>query len=436
MRLGIVVEYYSFRADVRHLLEALSHHFEVVVFAEEAEAAEIALRHETRTISVHRRSVRKSIVDLLYLLFGNRPGTEHHYKWRRRNLASNRTGAGRRARWLLEIGRRMPRLFGFDTYLELLRGETDTTIGDIDVFLNFSNVSNPVFLSAVVREKRPIFTYVYSWDHPGKYRRFLTSGAHYLTWNEGLREDLTLLHQIDTAHVTPIGSSQFTFIQEYLTELSERPRMLDFPYVYFGAAAGYVGVAQQELTLVRLVSEALEEVAPEVTLVVRPYPVVRDWSIYDSLRSLPNVLVESYGRSAGLGPDSDQVVWEKLNKLQHALAFVHIGTTMGLEASYLGTPVIHLDLRDVEFESSPRDPNAISHLIHTYHGEKYMLKEQFPNVVRSRRQLRDALEASIREPTSMLGYGQSLAAETPLKNLDELAKEFDSLIRRAVAPEV
>ena len=439
MKLGIVVQYFDFRNDVRQLIEKLSQDYEVILYAREEDLQKIDVKYPVRVIRAYNRTPRNRLWNLLYALFGNLPASKtNYYRWKRRRLdtyARRLTKLRERALLLLSI--RLPSLIDFDTYLRGLDFDDRTEIDDIDVFFSFTDVYDTYFLAHLRSEKKAIVTYVYSWDHAAKYHRFSRTADTYLTWNDHIEEDLTSLHGIDPRNITSIGSSQFAYIEEYKRQTaSERAPVYDFEYVYFGAAAGYLRVAEQEVQVVKILAETLHDIDPSVKLVVRPYPLVGDQALYDALELLPNVLFDRYREEGATRIFTDESIFEKFNKIKHAKAFVHIGSTMGLEASYFDTPVIHLDLQDVDFGVDEEDNSYVGHLVHSYHGEKYMLLNEHPNVVTELGDLRGVLETALTEPGQLLAYNRKLASKTELRSFDAFTDGLKAALEEAANEDV
>lgn len=173
MRIGVILQHYDRRNDVRKLVDFISRYHDVVLFAIPKQAASVECRQEVRIIESRRVSIWNRLWNLCYLLFGNLPGDRKKYiEWKRGFFDSDRSRSGWTGRLILELSVRLPALVDFDTYLKYLQFDAKTRIGDIDVFLGFTDVNDPHFLAQVLAAKKPLATYVYSWDHPAKYHRF------------------------------------------------------------------------------------------------------------------------------------------------------------------------------------------------------------------------------------------------------------------------
>lgn len=435
MKIGLILQHYDRRNDVRKLVALLSEQDEVVLFCRprDIHLADDAL--EARLMVAARNSIRNRVWNGIYSVFGNLPKCEDKfYQWKRRSLASERSKAGLSARVLLEFATRLPTIIDFDRYLRHLDFVTETKVDDIDVFFSFTDVNDPYFLAQIASAGKPLVTYLYSWDHPGKYHRFSRSWIKYLTWNDALEEDLINLHGVAAENIRVVGSSQLCYVEEFVREYAgKHPSPFPFDYIYFGAAAGYEKVTVQEVRLIRLVADTMASALPSIKLVVRPYPIGGVFDYYAELRELPNVVIEDYREPDQEMMFSEDGIVSKLNAIQHAKAFVHIGSTLGIEASYFQTPVVHLAIGDCNLGVEPDNVSSIHRLIHTFHAERYMLKSEYPNVVTSCDDLAEVLYGAVNQPQSYLDYNRRLASETRLLDFDTLASRIKNVLAEAAA---
>ena len=75
---------------------------------------------------------------------------------------------------------------------------------------------------------------------------------------------------------------------------------------------------------------------------------------------------------------------EKFNKIYHAKAFFHLGTTMGLEACLTSTPSF---LIDFGYDEKNKSIINVKNGIHQYQNEKYLINIKKPNVINSEHKL-------------------------------------------------
>jgi hypothetical protein len=164
-------------------------------------------------------------------------------------------------------------------------------------------------------------------------------------------------------------------------------------------------------------------VAPDVTLLVRPYPMLADTDFFRALRDRPNVRFdEEYRRGRNDRSLTDEAVFERLNLQEHAVAFCHCGTTMGLECTYFDTPVLFLALDDFEYGLPQRAFMNLRAFIHQYHNDEYMILSKFSNVVAKSTDLPGTVAKVLSNPRRYLAYNRHIAAEMQPRSLAEIAR--------------
>jgi hypothetical protein len=177
--------------------------------------------------------------------------------------------------------------------------------------------------------------------------------------------------------------------------------------------------------LIGLLAETLRAVAPDVTLMVRPYPMLADTHFFRELRERPNVVFDEEYRAGRKDRSlSRGAVFERLNLQEHAEAFAHCGTTMGLEGAYLETPVLILDPEDFDYGVDASTFMHLRRFIHQYHNQRYMLLPGYGNVVTSVAALRETLIKVLDAPGALLDYNRAIAAQMPLRSLRDVAESL------------
>ena len=432
MRLGIIVQFYQFRNDLRRLIQRLNQKYEVVLFTNSDIIDDANASPDVREIKARKRGKRNLLVDWLYELSGNRPADrKNFYNYQLRILDAT---PGRlqwnSSRLRLELARWFPTIMKYDSYIQCLDFSRETNIQDIDVFLNFSAFDEnlPYLLAHIVESKKPLVEYVYSWDHPGKYVYFSRKYVQYLTWNNDLKDDLEILHKIPSSHIEEIGSSQFTYLHEYLTDESFHQPVYEFDYVYYCASAGKPELMKQEIPLIKLISKILFDIAPEMKLVVRPYPRFSNWNYYNDLLDIPNLIIDDYRDLSSKYTFSEKSIVEKYNKIKYSKVFINFCSTIGVEASYFDTPVLQLDLQELDFVLPRNHPSSLYRFVNTYHSKKYLLLYNYPNVVQSQNELKDALIKAINDPMSMLEYNRNLSSRSELKSMEKFVEDISHIL--------
>lgn len=422
LKLGIVIQHYDARNDVRELVDLLARQHDVVLFAGGKELRDVDAPCETRAFRQHRR-----LTDQFWLqawnLFGALPASRNNYLITelfklaplpplRRAIATAR----------LHLRLRLPSLMSFDFLLDRLAGSDSTAVEDIDRFLVITELSSPRFLSTLLRAGKPVDAYVYSWDHACKHATFSKRINRWLVWHEGIADDLVELQSLPRERVQVVGATQLAYIHEYLSRPELRKRQRPGRYVYYGCGVGVIQMARQEAQLIGFLATTLEAIAPDVTLLVRPYPMLAETKFFRTLRDRPNVQFdEDYRHERKDRSLTRSAIFERLNLQEHALAFIHCGTTMGLEGAYFSPPVLFLALDDLDYGTPLSSDLHLSKFMRQYHNEKYMLAMNVPNVVTRSQDLRSSLAAILGDPRRASEYNSFLSQRLPLKPLATVA---------------
>jgi hypothetical protein len=326
-----------------------------------------------------------------------------------------------RVRTLLGLSRILPKWFSFDAYARRLAPQARVELGDLEAIFMITEICDPATLGQALLLGKKTAAYLYSWDHAPKHKRMSQQLDWYFTWNAPVGDDLVQLQGVPEERIRAVGSTQLVYVQDYLRDASARRRHIPYDYVYFGCATGSPKFVRQEVRIIAWVAETLREIAPDLKLLVRPYPFLTDWALYEPLRGLSNVLFDdAYWQDA----TSRALTWdkmvEKFNHLEHARAFIHLGTTLGFECAYFDTPMLFLTPEDFDFGLPRQNRMHLLNFFGQYHLEKYLHLAKYPSVITRRAGLRPALEAALRAPQSLLAYNEEIRAVTPLRTLPEI----------------
>ena len=424
-RLGIVIQHYDARNDVRELVALLAREHDVVLFGAAHKLAPVDCRWEKRAFR-QRPRVPHRLWQQLFNLFGELPASRDNYLVTELfKLAALPPARRRLATLRLRLRLLLPTLVSFDALLDHLRGLDTTPVADIDRFLIITELSSPAFLARVLAAGIPADAYVYSWDHACKHASFSRRIRRWLVWHAGIAEDLTRLQGIPAERIEVVGATQLAYIHEYLGHPALRQRRLDRRYVYYGCGVGHAGMARQEAAVIGLVADALAAVAPDVLLLVRPYPMLADIDCFRALRTRPNVRFdEDYRHGRKDRSLTREDIFRRLCLQEHAAAFLHCGTTMGLEGAYLGAPVLFLDLQDAPNLLPRAHPLSLHRFVHQYQNERYMQLPGYPNVITRTADLGPRLAALLANPAPFRAYGAALAAPMRLSSLGEVAERL------------
>jgi hypothetical protein len=421
MKIGVLASYPDTRRDICDLLNLLSQEHDLVLYARDFEAKKFnLLLTATIIIPVTPFAGFTRFLQILwqfvYLVLGQIPVSRYNY-YMTEHIKLLNSGYKKGPKFiqstLLSISKITPKIISYDQYLNVLSW-FKTTIEiqpDIDVFLCFTEISNDGVFSKILRQNKPVWTYVYSWDHPCKMKTF-SKRTNYLVWNEGLKNDLIHLQNINADQIWVWGVTQFTYIEQFLHCKPSESENLSYPfsYIYLGCATGYDQLAKQEVKYCVQIAKQLNEILPDWKLVLRPYPFQNNQKIYQSLLASPNVVL-----------DKNISINDKLSAIQHARAFFHFGTTMGYEAGYFDTPSFLIDLVNKTTDK------LLYGFIHQYQNDKYLNTGPDSLVIKDWAALVE-IATNLSHQKTYLYSNTKTRASTPLHTLPNLAEKLTKLI--------
>ncbi len=438
MKLGLVVHFFDFRNDVRQWILSLAKFYKVVLFVRPQDFETLKAMSppdlEIRIVREKKHGFWNRIWEAAFRFFGKLPESRQNFYLMEQFKISVIHGEekGKPVSRMLDFAMALPRILSYDAFLSQITFTRETAIEDIDQFVCFTELSDHYLIARLLADKKPVLAYVYSWDHPCKHTRF-SNRLQYLVWHKGIAQDLIELQHIPAQNIRVLGATQMAYVERWLGQKETFPKPFDFDYVYFGCAIGVPKIVPDELEIVRVLAEVMKRRTPHLKLVVRPYPVLKDWTPYEELKSLENVFVDDGFRSAKTTniSVSDEAIMEKFNKIHHSRAFLHLGTTLGIEASYTQAPSILLDMKEFNH------PGAILNLhnfIHQYQNDKYLNLKQYPNVVGSVAELEKFLERLVHQPESLQPYNKVVASWIVPKSFDQVAEELGTFFAQKNLP--
>jgi hypothetical protein len=421
MTIGFVVSFFDFRNDVRRVITEVSQSHNVVIFGKPEHRDEI-LRHlpqgiAFRLIDEKTTGFWNKLWVLLYVLLKQIPKSRENFFLMELFKASITVDSAARAKnySIINWVRRLPKIISYDFYLDRLSYKSKTDLSGIDQFISFTAIADDFFHARLLRENLPVKVYVYSWDHPCKHVCF-SKRAQYVCWNEALREDIIELQYIPKEQVTVVGASQFGYIVEYQKRRDAIARTYNFDYAYMGCAIGAFDLVADEVMVVQSVAEVLQQTNPTWKLVVRPYPVQANWALYKPLRKLQNVVMDDGFRTLDLSV-KDGSILEKFEKIDNAKAFLHLGTTMGLEACFTDTPSFMLD-----YGYNEREGLSLYNFIHQFQNDRHLIDLAPQNAPKSEAEL-VAVFQNLNEP-KYRELNHKVQAQYQLKSFSEFAKDL------------
>jgi UDP-N-acetylglucosamine:LPS N-acetylglucosamine transferase len=112
---------------------------------------------------------------------------------------------------------------------------------------------------------------------------------------------------------------------------------------------------------------------------------------------------------------------EKYIKIHFAEAFIHLGTTLGFEACFTGTPSVIIDF---DYFQQDKSLLSIKNFVHQYQNEKYLLLKNYPNVVHSEKELLQLLQELLQNKIKYLAYNKAVRDTTPLRKFEQFAGQL------------
>lgn len=432
MKIGLVVHFFDFRNDVRQWIQALSALHEIVLFVRPQDAETIAGLApeglEVRLIDEKKPGLWNRFWEFAFRFFGKLPESRQNYFLMESFRISiiNQAEKAARATRLLNISMSLPRILSYDFFISQLKINRKTNLDGIDQFICFTELSDNYLMNRLLQEGKAPLVYVYSWDHPCKHTRFSTR-MKYLVWHKGIAEDMTNLQHIPKENIRILGATQLAYVDRWMSKKEEFPNPFPFDYLYFGCAIGVPQLVESELLIVRKLAAEMAQLVPDWKLVVRPYPVMKDWSPYEALRDIPNLVLDDGFRSqkvTSIAVNEDFIL-EKFVKIHHSKAFLHLGTTLGIEASYTDAPSVLLDIKEYNQSSQIL---SLQNFIHQFQNDKYINLTDYPNVVTSLAGLRTFLANLNSNPESFQPYNKRLASDIQPKSFSTLANELSTIL--------
>ncbi|NDD71078.1 hypothetical protein EBZ97_03425, partial [bacterium] len=376
--IGILINHYDARNDIRDLVAEIARSHRVVLLSKEKTLAHsLPAGVELRPL-ISKNPTKIFIWTRLFRWFGLLPRSRENY------YINELFKFGRLSRFQQTIGKQklnllmwMPKFISINKLLPILSPCDDTLIADIDTFLLITEFSDIPMLARICDSGKPAWAYLYSWDHPCKHTVLTDRLTGYLVWNKKLAQDMEELQGISQNKCKIIGATQLCPIVDYLSCTSTLPsqgRIEGRPYFYFGCGTGYPPLSRREISLVAELADLLKKEFPEYLLLVRPYPMFSDDSALAEIKSKSNVRIDDEFRSFQVGRSLRSVdIHQRLDLQRGSACFIHIGTTMGYEAAFLGCPVVFINLSSDKNTEDKHAIESLSTFARQYHVQKYLV---------------------------------------------------------------
>jgi hypothetical protein len=426
--IGILINHYDARNDIRDLVAEIARSHRVVLLSKEKTLAHsLPAGVELRPL-ISKNPIKIFIWTRLFRWFGLLPRSRENYyinelfKFGRLSLFRQTMG-----KLKLNLQMWMPKFISINKLLPILSQCDDTLIADIDTFLLITEFSDIPMLARICDSGKPAWAYLYSWDHPCKHTVLTDRLTGYLVWNKKLAKDMEELQGVSLDKCKIIGATQLCPIVDYLASTSTLPRqglIEGRPYFYFGCGTGYAPISRREIKLVAELADLLSKEFPEHLLLVRPYPMFNDDSALTEIKAKSNVQIDDEFRSFQVGRSLRSVDIHKRLDLQRGSAcFIHIGTTMGYEAAFLGCPVVFINLSSDKNAEDKHAIESLSTFARQYHVQKYLVGN-YSSSVNNLSEAVKALKQAVESPEKLTAYSQYVCGDTPLIDMPTITQKI------------
>ncbi len=430
LAIGIVLEHFDLRSDIREIISQLSSIYKVVVFGKSADSEKFN-RHIRD--GVEFREIRENLpsqgnfIKRLYTIFKKIPKSRQNYFLMQEfKLQSLPKQVKRKARLQIELQKVMPKVMDYDYYLERLPYSGKTKIADLDHIIFLTEVASDELLARVIAEGRSASIYVASWDHPCKHTSYTTK-LMYDVWCEGIAEDLMELQGIPREKIRISGAGQLAYVEQFVSGGSgcKETKVPQYKFLYFACSIGITDLVPKEIKLIEGISKMLKENFSDWKLIVRPYPILNAWEMYNPLRLFSNIILDDEHRAQDYSI-AEEAIWQKYAMLAGAKAFLHVGTTMGLEGSFLDTPSLLIDYG----HEGPGPGVTLYNFIHQYQIEKYMMRDR-NGVINSISELKKIM-LILDSGEDKYNSNASISRNFPLRSFSEIVRHFESVCSHGV----
>ena len=426
--IGILINHYDSRNDIRDLVAEIARSHRVVLLSKGTTLAHaLPFGVELRPL-VSKKHFSILLWTRIFRWFGKLPRSSENYyinelfKFSRLSLFRQMI---ERAKLNLQMW--TPRFISINNLLSALSQSDDTDISDIDSFLLITEFSDIPMLARICDSGKPAWAYLYSWDHACKHTVLTDRLTGYLVWNEKLAQDMEKLQGVPRAMCKVIGATQLCPIVDYLSSTSIAPgqgKIEGRHYFYFGCGTGYAPISRKEISLVTNLADLLNKEFPEHLLLVRPYPFYNDDSVLSELKARANVRIDNEYRSFQVnGSLRSADIHQRLNLQRGSACFIHIGTTMGYEAAFLGCAVVFINLSSDKITEDKHTIESLSTFARQYHVQKYLVGN-YSSSVNNLSEAVKAIKLAVESPEKLTAYSQYVSGDTPLIDMPTITQKI------------
>lgn len=344
MKVGVVLSLAKYRKEFIDLCENINgNNIQFVFFIKESDRFSTD-KCEVRT-SNYPESIKYKASKWLYAHFRKLPISRNNFhlmEFFKVKLQTKRIPPGfifSRFLRLLFLDR-----FDYNTYIDLINPKFVNNAYDIDQFIFLSDISSDVLLKYAIINNKKVSILVYSWDHIYKFTKF-TRNAYYFVWNNTLGNDLTRYWGVPESKISYLPPISFTSLFLFNNNSNYRTPFSQYPncsYILYCFSTGIDSLVDQEIELVIQISNYLYLNYPNISLKVRPYPILNSWEKYKILDGISNIEILFNNK---LSDEYDKV--EKYIQIFNSLMVLHSGSTIGIESILIGKNAFMLNTKNV-----------------------------------------------------------------------------------------
>jgi hypothetical protein len=430
-KVGLIVEHYSFRSDIRDLIDILSEKVDLILYINKCDEIDIKERGYKYRIINENKFLKNILLKRIFSVFRKKHSLHKDaISWKLRKINS-KIGAKQLIQILyFRLYEYFPSILSYDWLLKRLLLNNDI-VSDLDALICLTDIRYDELLAKCAHYNVRLYVYVYSWDHPVKLTKIPKDNTIYFTWNNGLKDDLVELHSIDPEKIKVIGSTQFSYIEEYKRKVHSKNLSNDSGYIYCIGTKARIEMFAQEVELIKYISRFIVDNKLNIKIIFRPYPNIQNKakSLYEDLKSIQNIEFDMYDNDKYIF--TKDKIFDKFDKINEAIVTIHTGGTFGVEACYLNSVNLFFTYKESQFNAQKKAPYYLnlSSISNQYHLNKY-LNFKNANVINCEHELDSALYDILIEKNNnkFHAYNNIVSKLTKLDSMDNIAIKISKTI--------
>lgn len=188
---------------------------------------------------------------------------------------------------------------------------------------------------------------IHSWDNLSSKGPIIIRFDQILTWGDWMKEEVIKFLDYPSKNVTVVGMPQYDSFFEYKSNSTKAKKQILY-------STGHPSTIPHEKMILELIASHLLKNLPDYKIIIRVHPNDNVEKYLDLKTKYPNVeAIENPGQRTAKNHDK----WApNLNDMQHyadilqnSSVVLNIASTVTLDASYFGTPVIN-----IAFDEQPK----------------------------------------------------------------------------------